>query len=182
MITERLHSIETTRAPLLSCQVLPWPSSPVRAFYNLALARSCQLDFCLLPSGSTPHELRTGVATFTRPLGNPTVMSSRNSSREPLLHARSRPGSRPRPARGHSTTGSLTTLPAPEDIIVPGASTFTEEEVEAIQEFVHPHHHHAAEETLVEEEEGRDGEESSPERDTEWMKSRPWWRRPSPWW
>ena len=67
---------------------------------------------------------------------------------------------------------------------MPGASaSLNEEEVELIGELVHPHHH--AEETLVEEEPERGGGEGGAyagERDTEWAKDRPWWRRPSPWW
>ena len=111
--------------------------------------------------------------------------TSRASSREPLLRPQSPPRSRSRPARGHAATGSLPLLPAPEELLVPGASaSLNEEEVELIGELVHPHHHHhAAEETLV----GGDGEGGADgaypvERDMEWTQDRPWWRRPSPWW
>ena len=103
----------------------------------------------------------------------------RSPSREPLLAPDSRPHSRPRSVRGHSATNSIPTLPVPEDIIVPGATALTEEEVELIEEIVHPHAHHATEATLVGE---GSGAEDAVEHDMDWIQKRPWWRRPSPWW
>ena len=115
------------------------------------------------------------------------MSSTRNSSRSSVGGLPLRPRSRPRPAaaRGHAATGSITALPAPEDIVVPGASTLNEEEVELLSELVHPHHH-AAEATLVGD--GAPGEDQGEEDEDEdederaWMERRQWWKRPSPLW
>ncbi|KAH9945899.1 MFS general substrate transporter [Epithele typhae] len=121
-------------------------------------------------------------ATVSRPLRP----QPRATSRDPLLRSRaqqSQPRSRPRPPHlSHSTTDSIGQLPGPADLLNPSSSLVSEEQVELLHEFVHPHH--GAEETLVNdaafgEEQGfakDDGDENA------WMMQRPWWRRPSPYW
>ncbi|KAI3600040.1 hypothetical protein WG66_011111 [Moniliophthora roreri] len=89
-----------------------------------------------------------------------------------MYHSRSRSRT-PRP--GYSRTPTVTRA---EDILL-GEGTVTEDTVEYLHEFVHPHHHHQVESTLVEEEQPtiHDDLEAANER-----ASLPWWKRPSPWW
>ncbi|THG99442.1 hypothetical protein EW145_g7263 [Phellinidium pouzarii] len=67
-----------------------------------------------------------------------------------------------------------------QDALLLPQDSITEEAVELLHEFVHPHHRNdiqVAEDLLLE-------EGSSPDDDEDWeaMQKRPWYKRPSPWW
>ncbi|OBZ69346.1 putative membrane protein C14C4.07 [Grifola frondosa] len=96
--------------------------------------------------------------------------------------SRSRPGSRPRASRNHSTS-SVPYLPqGPEDLIIPDAP-IGEGAAELLQEFVHPHHHESEDTLIVDHgDDGPGDEEEGQTSDAEWRQSLPWWKRPAPWW
>ncbi|EJD02383.1 MFS general substrate transporter [Fomitiporia mediterranea MF3/22] len=120
---------------------------------------------------------------------------SRPQSRE-----HSRPGSRPRNSR-HASTHTVPYLPQdPEALLLPEGSV-TEETVELLHEFVHPHSHRhdkrradtdatiVAETIPVDSEQEEFGETPSENdeddiegEDWDALKKRPWYRRPSPLW
>lgn len=83
--------------------------------------------------------------------------------------------SRPRSSRNSSFEGSFRYPDTPENLVLPSGQ-ISEETVELLHEFVHPHQHHA-EETLVEEDDAEDLRNLAEER-----RKLPWYKRPSPWW
>jgi len=110
------------------------------------------------------------------------MAESNNPQSKPLLRVQSR--SRPRSSRNTSTS-SVPYLPqGPEALLYPEGAV-SEEAVELLHEFVHPHHERPdGEQTLVGEEDevGPDEEDIEGEEERKAMESRPWYRRPSPWW
>ena len=102
------------------------------------------------------------------------------------LSTRSR--SRPRSSR-NSSVHSVPYLPQGGEELLLSDGGLSEETVELLQDFVNPHQHDKrrdAEETLVGESSLSGGADlpSDDEELEDWeaLKSRPWYKRPAPWW
>ncbi|KLO13488.1 MFS general substrate transporter [Schizopora paradoxa] len=108
---------------------------------------------------------------------------SNDAQPSPLLRVPSR--SRPRSSRNTSTSSVLYLPQGPDALLYPEGAV-SEEAVELLHDFVHPSHQRPdGEQTLVgEDEEDGDGSEADSDEEEERgaLASRPWYKRPSPWW
>ena len=105
------------------------------------------------------------------------MAQSRDPSRLRMIRSESASNSRSRPTSRARTQGvhilDVETLMNPDALV-------SEDVVELLQEFVHPHHE--SETTLggPDPDQSSDGGDGGP--DLEWHQDLPWWKKPSPRW